>query len=112
MRRLSIELSALPDAPAADAPMFESTTVANDPLPAASEGVAGASRANLQPSAPANAAQTCAPLRAGEPARWLDCIRARLEAGAPEEARAELARLSRAHPDFPIPEDLTSRLRL
>jgi hypothetical protein len=102
------------DAPAAAdaaAPLLESTTVANDPLPAASEGGASAGRATLQRLAPESAAQACAPLRAGEPGPWLDCIRARLDAGAAEEARAELALLGLAHPDFPIPAELTARLQ-
>jgi hypothetical protein len=71
------------------------------------ERVAPGSRADVPPPEPPlpalPAAERDAPRR---PAEWLAQVRTLVEAGHDAEAQAELARMKRAFPEFPVPADV------
>jgi hypothetical protein len=52
----------------------------------------------------------CTALHDGEPGPWLDCIRTQLEAGETGVARAELEAFRDAHPELPIPAEISAGL--
>lgn len=98
-RALMLEQAAPPGSAAREAPGAE--------LTGTQPGAGETPRQRAPGSAPA---PVCSQAPAGDPRAWLDCIRARLDAGEAAAAREALAEFRRAHPDYALPEDLARRL--
>jgi hypothetical protein len=102
--------AATPPAGALEAPAAKAKRVAPsaEPAPAAAAPSPSPSpsqemRRDAQASPPVNAAREAAPR---SPEAWLADIRALLQAGRGEEARAALQAFRRSYPDHPLPADL------
>jgi len=93
------------------APSAESAAAVSGLADAPTRDFESAGRTELQTTAAeAPLARGCAALHDGEPDPWLACIRARIDAGDLDVARAELEAFTRAHPDAVVPAAIGAQL--